>query len=407
VRRVLVPVFAGFLTSCGPHISPAQLSLYSAESSVRSEIFQDQSPRWPAWRPAYELAALEGTNATPDLAEGVFTFGPAANGEEEILVTGERTERTPAGMGKIPLAFMPTSYFKGASPYDDLNNTLNGPRGECFIFQALNYRSTVFQLYPATTPKSKGTLFYHTSIMLLSSAEAGVVKRFRKRGWNVVVALPSDSLYRSRLPVYLSQKEDPEAAARYLAEDMDRHFHEQGQALKLARAYLKKTRPGWLGLRQILMGTSGGSFSLPAVALKNPKVWDKIIFISPGANLMKTYEKGAANIFPSTLAFVDTIRGQFSPEDLRIPSREEYRRMYLRAAELTRLQPSSLAPLLRHEKVLFLNGSKDAILPKEEIENAYLALGRPERWTYPLGHHLIALNLLTQTGRLEKWILQD
>jgi len=396
-RILLTLIFLSFL-SCSPKVIPRE-QLSSASSKPVS---------WPTRiTDTPQPTPLQSPPPVIDLPEGqVLSYGPGKDGTEEFLIRAERREIPPKGLAVIPIVFLPTSPFAGKSPFDDQLNTLHGPGDQSFIYPSINYRSTFFEALPATSSPIKGTILYHTSIMMLSSAEAGVVKRFRKRGWNVLVALPSDSFYRSRIPAYLTPQENPTDAAAYLASDMDRHFGEQAEAARVAMAYLKKTRPSWLQGRQILMGTSGGSYSLPSVVLRNPKAWDKIILVSHGANLMSTYEKGAANIFPQTLSFIDTIRKNPPKEIRRIPSNDEFHALYRQASTLTKLQPETLAPQLKNHEILFVNGSKDRVLPKEEIEKAYLALGKPERWTYPLGHHLIALNLITQVGRLERWMLK-
>ncbi len=385
------------LSSCAPKIIPAQ-----SPSTVRATAI-----RWPQWRPGQSPPPPK--SITKSFPGGqVLTFGTAADETEEFLILGDRRELPPTGIGAIPIAFMPTSALAGENPLGTQVNTLRGPRGGTATFPALDYRSSFFSAKPALSAPVQGTIFYHTSIMMLSIAEKAMVQRFRKKGWHVIVAIPSDGFYRSRLPVYLKEKENPEAAARYLAADMDRHFHEQAKATQIALRYLRHSRPSWLKGRQVLMGTSGGSFSLPAVALKNPNHWEKIIFVSPGANLMTTYEKGAAGIFSQTLAFVDTIRHKPPTNLRRIPSNEEYHALYRRAAQLTKLQPGKLAPHLKKQntEILFLNGTLDRILPPEEIEEIHQALGQPERWTYPLGHQLIALNLITQVNRLHQWMLR-
>ncbi len=400
IRLFILSAASLLLISCAPKVTGGKRVISASSQKIA----------WPNWHAAQLPERTPGTEDGPSpqshpLQEGiVISYGPKHDGAEEFLILGDRDELPPQDLGVLPIAFLPTSIFAGPSPLNDRDNTLRGPQNEHYTYPALHRRSSFFQTFPSLGEQAKGTIFYHTSIMMLSSAEAGVVKRFQKRGWNVLVALPSDSFYRSRLPAYLNHNEDPEAAAHYLAQDMDRHYHEQAQAAKVALAYLRKTRPSWLQGRQILMGTSGGSFSLPAVALKSPNAWDKIIFVSPGANLMTTYEQGAANIFPQTLSFIDTIRMKPPLSIRRIPTNEEYHAMYRRAAQLTQLHPGKLSPHLKKEDILFMNGSRDHILPKEEIEKAYLALGSPQRWTYPLGHHLVALNLLTQINRLDRWM---
>jgi len=242
--------------------------------------------------------------------------------------------------------------------------------------------------------------------MLLSIAEKKVIENFRKKGWNVMVGLPPDSLYRSRLPALTSAKGTLQSAAELVAEDMDQHYAEQAFTTRAALAYLAKTRPTWLRGKRVLMGTSAGTFGLPAEAIMNPG-WDALIFVSGGTNLLSLYESGSAGVFKNALSWIADARKDPPEEVTQIFTDEEYHQIFRRAASMTRLQSGLLAPQLRDQRILMIAGTIDHIMPDEQALGLHRALGSPERWTAPLGHHLIAVQLILEVDRIDRWIMNS
>lgn len=365
---------------------------------------------WPEWEPV-------GFNNLPQtddpflpnhlrLPEGeISTYGPYPDGTEHFVVVSKRDFNPKPGIFQFRLCFLPTSIFAGPSPLETDQNRLRGP-GKNWLFPTFHYRSTFFDLYPATTSAPKGLIVYHTSIMLLSIAEKDMVNKLRKKGWNVMVALPPDSLYRTRLPAMTSPNGTFQSATELIARDMDRHYAEQAYATRAALAYLHKTRPHWLTQKRVLMGASVGTFGLPAEALMNPG-WDSLVIVSGGTNLLATYASGAAKVFANTLAWVADARKDPPPQVTRIPTDEDYRGIYRKAATLTKLHAGALAPRLRDQRILMISGTLDRILPKTQLAEYHQALGQPERWTFPLGHHLIAVKLAFEVNRLDQWLMDD
>ena len=365
---------------------------------------------WPEWEAVgFKNLQEPETPFLPThllLPEGeISTYGPYPDGTEHFAVVSKREPNPKPGIFQLRLCFLPTSIFAGISPLDPHHNRLQGPDRQ-WIFPAFHYRTTFFDLYPATNPDSKGLIVYHTSIMLLSIAEKKMVTKLNRKGWNVMVALPPDSLYRTKLPAMTSPEGTFQSAAELIAEDMDRHYAEQATSTRAALAYLKKTRPAWLAKRRVLMGTSVGTFGLPAEALMNPG-WDSIVIVSGGTNLLSTFASGAARVFANTLDWVADARKDPPVEVTRIPTDEDYLRIYQKAATLTKLHAGALAPRLRDHRILIISGTLDRILPKTQLEEYHRALGKPERWTYPLGHHLIAVKLAFEANRLDRWLMAE
>ena len=370
---------------------------------------------WPTWVPSNftdevkEESKFDPTFFKLNGAE-LVTYGPRTDGTEHFVVISKREKSTRPGLLQLRLCFLPTSIFAGPSPLEPNFNTLREKKRK-WIYSSYHFRSTFFDLYPADLKphqQPKGLLLYHTSIMLLSIAERQVIQNFRKEGWNVMVALPPDSLYRNKLPA-LSSKPGPHSlqhAAQFLAEDMDHHHAEQARTTRVALDYLAKTRPTWLSGKRVLMGTSAGTFGLPAEALMNPG-WDALIFVSGGTNLLSLYESGSAGVFQNSLSWVADARKDPPTDVSYIFSDQEYHEIFRRASTLTRLHSGALAPRLQGQRILMIAGTTDHIMPDEQAHNLHRALGHPERWTAPLGHHLIALQLILEVKKIDHWIMNS
>lgn len=398
---LLIPLL--FLCSCVAHVDLPQ------------PLAQKPLPEitWPSWEPvslnsdpSRKDAALFPTDTAAAVGSGYVTsFGADAEGAEEFLVVSKRSEPIPEAIHPLNMQFFPTSMLAGKSPYGKTFNSLKTEKNHWF-FTAFPYRSTHFETFPATTPEAKGMIHYQTSIMMLSAVEKHLIKRFQNHGWHVLVGLPSDSFYRSRLPAYREVKGDPETAAKFLADQMDRHYAEQAYATRVAMDYLRQTRPDWLAKRRVLIGTSAGSFTTPAVALQTPG-WDSIVLVSAGTNLLDAYERDAAGVFEGAMDWIEWVRTQNPKEVARLPHEEEYRALFREASKLTTLHSGRLAPHIADERILYIHGTVDKIIPRDQFAELYPALNYPERWTYPLGHHLVALQLLKDVPKLDAWLMRS
>ncbi|MDB4537230.1 hypothetical protein N9230_01285 [Akkermansiaceae bacterium] len=391
-----------FLNSCAVRIEQANPST-SATSTPRITLppwypksFADTTP--PDARqfaPRY-LALKEGE---------IASYGIQNDGTETFSVISERRDSEYSGIHPLRLCFLPTSSLAGKSPYLKDTNKLTHEDGRYWEYSSFDLRTTVFQLFPSKRKQAKGLLLYHTSIMLLSVVEEQFVHRMQKLGWNVMVGLPPDSLYRGRVPAMTSNKGTIANGARLLADDMDRHHAEQAYSTRAALAYLRKTRPSWLTEKKALIGTSAGSFGVPAEVNLNPD-WDSIVLVSAGTNLLSAYEAGAAGVFPNTLEWVKDVRKDPPKKVTRILTDEEFHLIYRQASKLTKLHPGKIGGILRRYPLLTIHGRLDRIIPKNQTQELHNILGQPERWTYPLGHHLIAVQLVLDAKRIDRWLTQ-
>ena len=392
-----------FLNSCLVRIEPAVTQSKNTATpkitlpSWHSKSFIETTPKFARHLAPRYLTLKEGE---------IASYGQRQDGTEIFSVASKRRDSEYPGSHPLRLCFLPTSFLAGNSPYLKDTNKLIRDDGSYWEFSAFDLRTTIFQLFPSKSTQAKGLLVYHTSIMLLSKVEQQFVHKMQDLGWNIMVGLPPDSLYRGRVPSMTSDKGTIENGARLLADDMDRHHAEQAYSTRAALAYLKKSRPSWLGGKKVLIGTSAGSFGVPAEVKLNPD-WDSIILVSAGTNLLSTYESGAAGVFPNTLKWVKDVRADPPPEVTRILTDEEFHIIYRRASELTKLHPGKIGGILRDYRLLTIHGRLDKIIPKDQTQELHEVLGKPERWTYPLGHHLIAVQLVLDAKRIDRWLSQE
>ena len=399
--RILWLVIPILITSCSLRVEEKSALITAAPSS--REI------TWPSWTTAEFSDEHTKLPLTPDFISGptgeVITYGKAADGSEHFVVISEREKNTKPGILQLRQCLLPTSIFAGPNPiHANINELVSHDRA--WSYSTFHLRSAFFDYLPALTPQPKGLIVYRTSIMLLSSPEKKIVTQLRKKGWHILVGLPPDSLYRTKLPALSSPEGSLDAAADLIAEDMDRHHLEQARSTQVALEYLAKKHPSSLTGKRILMGTSAGTFGLPAEALKNPG-WDGLIFVSGGVNLLSMYESGSAGVFDDTMKWVSDARKNPPKKIMRIFTNDEYHEIFRRAAERTQFHAGALAPKLHDQRILMISGTLDQILPSEQAADLYQALGKPERWTAPLGHHLIALKLIYEVDRIDRWIMND
>jgi len=257
----------------------------------------------------------------------------AQTGSEKIALISKREENAKDGIFQFRQCFLPTFRFAGKSLFLVQINELIA-HGRKWLYSAYNYRSTFLKLHPTRTKEAKGLIVYHTSIMLLSVAEKLVVESFRKWGWNILVGLPSDSLYRTRLPALASSRGTIQNGR---AIGGGRHGptlpvagkqHPRGLAIPGSNparvatwktgAHREKRRHFW---------DAGGNAHAPVV--------DALIFISGGTNLLSLYESGYTGVFSDSWEWINDARHNPPTEVTRIFSDKEYHELYQRASTVT------------------------------------------------------------------------
>ncbi len=153
----------------------------------------------------------------------------------------------------------------------------------------------------------------------------------------------------------------------------------------------------------VLVGMSGGAMALPSVYAHRPERFDAAVLIAGGANFLRIM------IESNYRDWIDAILIDFDPgsESLGQPTPELIDTLSERYLEFAKLDAYQTAPLLKNIPVLVLHATSDKAVPSGTGDLLYQRLGKPERWTYPLGHELIFAGLPTQIPRINTWLSQQ
>jgi pimeloyl-ACP methyl ester carboxylesterase len=224
-----------------------------------------------------------------------------------------------------------------------------------------------------------GTVFLLSSLSLLTAGESKLIKAFHERGWTVVVVTPClDILSLNHLHV------PHEIPPSLLGKRINNHLAERAYASESAWSLLAKRRPKHKALPKVICGVSLGALAAPAVALRLQDA-EALITIGGGAHVPAIMANSALRM-------------------LSMPSASQRRSLSQRMLREVPLDPGLLAPRL-DLPVLQIDGMLDTIIPKRFANRWHEALGKPDRWRYPVGHVLLIEGVMPlQTNRLLDWV---
>lgn len=222
----------------------------------------------------------------------------------------------------------------------------------------------------------------------------GLVGALRSNGWSVLRMLSHPSRFTERLELKIDP-DAPETAAALAAEVFSDRTAECAYAAQAALAWVEKERPNLAAGLRIAVGMSGGAMVLPTVIAREPEKYAAAVLIAGGVNFLNIIT--ASNY----TKMIDAVR----PEWLGGPPTEDQLRafgeLYLKAA---RLDAFHTAELLRGMPVLVLHGEADKAVPAELGELLWERLGKPERWSYPVGHEALFMMLPLRYNQIAAWI---
>ena len=185
----------------------------------------------------------------------------------------------------------------------------------------------------------------------------------------------------------------------------DDRVAEGAYATKAALDHLFALRPNLADKPTVLVGMSGGAMMLPTVYAYSPESYSGAVLIAGGADFLTIAIKS------NYKSWIDAMVFDFSGKDvsemnmdLGKPSVEQMKVLSQGYLLSSKLDAYHTATEMGEVPVLMLHATTDKAVPAATGELLYEQLGKPERWSYPIGHELIFAGLPTQVARIDLWI---
>ena len=192
-----------------------------------------------------------------------------------------------------------------------------------------------------------------------------------------------------------------ELVASNFTRESDNRVAEGAYATKAALDHLYSKRPALSDKPAILIGMSGGAMMLPTVYAYAPDHYDGAVLIAGGADYL------TIAIESNYKDWIDAFVFDFEPDSISTqgnPTPEQLKELSSIYLGESKLDAFHTATEMHDVPVLMLHATADNAVPSSTGELLYQQLGKPERWTYPVGHELIFAALPTQVSRIDKWI---
>ncbi|MGI9244060.1 MAG: hypothetical protein ACR2RV_24900 [Verrucomicrobiales bacterium] len=283
---------------------------------------------------------------------------------------------------------------------------------------------TIATLFEPSAPgrAAVGLLTYLTSYDGISPQERSLIDEFRERGW-FVAAVEPHALLRIGKHSFIGIEGAGGSGkglgiAAPLAHELDKRLADSAYFAEGVRDYLSSTRPGLQQGADVVIGASAGGIALPTVIARIGKP-DAAVIIGGGANLA-AISMGFHHQRPFLSKYVvDTSRRANAENAVMVSTtatgehvfyksvgldRRERGLLAQHVLPLSRLDPYHTAESLHGVPTLMLQASLDRIVAASSGKLLYEALGRPERWSYPLGHIGLFAVLPAQADRIADWV---
>ena len=222
-----------------------------------------------------------------------------------------------------------------------------------------------------------------------------LVFRLRQEGYGVLRMLAQPSRFTQSVDFRIDVADLPGSAATIAAVLGDRAA-ECAYSAERAWDYVEGQRPGVRGAPKALLGMSGGAITLPVVYARNPGRYLASVMIAGSADFWLTNERS------NYRQYIDAIRSRWNAPP-SVAQREELDRLYLGASPLDNFHA---AGVMKGRRVLILQGTIDQAAPASLGDVLWERAGRPERWTYPVGHELLFAGLPQEFDKLMAWLSQ-
>jgi pimeloyl-ACP methyl ester carboxylesterase len=238
----------------------------------------------------------------------------------------------------------------------------------------------------------RGTVLFLSSLGGMTSGETALIRELIDRDWGVVWTSPPLSRLRDEIPS-IGGPDELEWLSSVIAVRINENLAQRAYAMEAALELLHEDRPDLTAEPSVLVGCSAGAINLPAMAARMPERADAAVLVAGGADVL--------DIVTSTSLAQERIRLRVGD---RAPRWDELERLKDLVREQATLDPYHASAFLSDTPVLLLHAMLDTIVPARNGDLLYERLGRPERWSYPMGHLLLFAWLPTQAAAIADWI---
>lgn len=275
-----------------------------------------------------------------------------------------------------------------------------GPLPEHFPVDALDepIDTQTFNLRLPSGKASRGIVVWISSLGG-QTYERPVARRLRDEGWIVLTTNFSPGLHEREIVLF--DEADPAGSVRQLVERSDARLAAMALACEAAVAYVR-TKYAPADAPVVVVGVSVGGFVAPAVAERVRASTRAMVLIGAGASAPRvahtsTFTNGGLLLLAS---------GKVREGAQRLQKADAAQLDAIESAYLaqTRLDPMVLAPRQTDLPILMLHASWDQIVPAAAGERLWRALGKPERWTYSMGHEAMIYMFRNESREIARWI---
>lgn len=222
----------------------------------------------------------------------------------------------------------------------------------------------------------------------------GLVNTLRAHGWAVLRMLSHPSRFTERLELSVDPA-SPESAAAAAAVEFSDRAAEAAYAAEAAFEWIERERPALASGPRVAVGMSGGAMALPTIVAREPEKYDAAVLIAGGVNFLSIVCSS------NYTDMIDSVRAVWSGGEPNAAQRRAFEAAYL---ELASLDAFHTAPTLRGKPLLVLHAENDLAVPSRLGDELWERLGKPERWSYPLGHELLFMMLPTKYEEIADWL---
>lgn len=223
--------------------------------------------------------------------------------------------------------------------------------------------------------------------------EQPVLDTLSGRGWTIVRVSTPSLWWLQDTRIAVSDEGEIGPAAGRVARLVDDLLAEPAYAAEATLEYLDQTRPDLAGKPLVLLGMSAGALMMPTVAARISDRVSAMVLVGGGANLLDISQRSELTDGGLKLTL--------APEMDRRKTLAALSAAYL---EQSRLDPYHAAAAVRDVPTLLVLAGMDTIVPADSGRLLWERLGRPERYTFSMGHALMFWSLSSQTQRIVTWV---